>query len=261
MTLTNFILSIFLDAPAAAGASASINASVTDTVTGNDAFIEMIRAVGKVTDNDITTPSVTMTPRGRYVVFPGDTIPETFRPTDKNTLGALDYLSTVYEDNDYYESGYWGLPDLPLEQIVYYGPLPSCGLEDFVTPVSGYVTSDFGYREKFQRFHKGIDLHLCPGDTIRASLPGRVTRTGYERGGYGHFVIIAHSNGVETRYAHLQCSIAKAGDQVTAGQPIALGGSSGNSTGPHLHFEFRYMGKAVDPRSIYNFGQNNGLKP
>ena len=250
-----------MEASASAGASAPHKPLNPDSVTDKNVLTEMIQIIGGQNKDGKTNIT---TSRGQLVLFPGDTIPDTFRTlslpdsvatpvTSKGGLGALDFLSTVYEENDYYETGFWGREDIPLEKTIYSGPLPPCGLEDFKAPVNGRITSEFGYREKFARFHKGIDIHLCPGDTIRAALSGRVSRKGYERGGYGHFIIVSHINGVETRYAHLQCPLVDIDDVIYCGQPIALGGSSGNSTGPHLHFEIRYLGRAVDPRRIYDF--------
>lgn len=217
----------------------------------------MIRIIGgSRTDGNAGRLTNTIS-RDRVILFPGDTIPDEPVKRPANPLGALDYLSTVYEENDYYETGFWGRQEIPFEQAVYSGPLPSNGLEDFVPPIFGRVTSGFGFREEYSRLHKGIDIHLCIGDTVRVAMPGIVVRTGFERGGYGHFVIVSHSNGIETRYAHLKCPLVKADDVLGPHQPIGLGGNSGNSTGPHLHFEIRYMGRAIDPQRIYNFNLGN----
>lgn len=123
---------------------------------------------------------------------------------------------------------------------------------EFVRPVSGRVTSSFGYRPSFGRMHKGVDLRLNVGDTVRAAMSGSVVHVGYDAGGYGNYIVLRHSDGVETRYGHLQHSLVTEGMYVDSGYPIALGGNTGNSTGPHLHFETRVMGIAMDPMMMFN---------
>lgn len=166
--------------------------------------------------------------------------------------GTLDYLSRLYGTHDYYETGGWEDPkaDSSFPNNI---PLPRYDMSDFYRPVWGRITSTYGYRPSFGRIHKGVDLALNEGDTVRAALPGVVSRVGFDAGGYGNFIIIRHDNDMETRYGHLQISLAAPGKTVTAGEAIALGGNSGNSTGPHLHFEARYMGSAVDPESLFDF--------
>ncbi|MCH5236284.1 MAG: peptidoglycan DD-metalloendopeptidase family protein [Muribaculaceae bacterium] len=123
----------------------------------------------------------------------------------------------------------------------------------YYMPCPGYVTSNYGYRRKFRRMHKGIDLKIQKNDTIYAAFDGKVRLTAYERKGYGNYVIIRHPNGLETVYGHLNKSLVKADQVVRAGEPIALGGSTGRSTGPHLHFETRFMGYAINPAAIFDF--------
>lgn len=126
---------------------------------------------------------------------------------------------------------------------------------NMVLPVEGRVTSNFGYRPSFGRMHYGIDLHLQIGDTVRAAGGGVVSRVKVDPPGYGLYVVILHDDELETRYAHLSRSLVNVGDRVFAGDAIGLGGSTGNSTGPHLHFETRRGGEAFDPRLMFNFGQ------
>ena len=120
-------------------------------------------------------------------------------------------------------------------------------------PCPGYVTSNYGYRRKFGRMHKGIDLKIERNDTIYAAFDGKVRLTAYERKGYGYYIIIRHPNGLETVYGHLNKHLVKPDQVVRAGDPIALGGSTGRSTGPHLHFETRFMGYAINPSAIFDF--------
>lgn len=133
-------------------------------------------------------------------------------------------------------------------------------VSEYVAPISGRVTSNYGYRARFRRNHKGIDLALNVGDTVRAAFSGKVRLNRYERGGYGNYVVIRHENGMETVYGHLSKSLVKPNQYVKAGEPIALGGNTGRSTGPHLHFETRYLGIAINPAQIIDFENKTVLR-
>ena len=118
------------------------------------------------------------------------------------------------------------------------------GLCGFSMPVPPVVTSRFGWRDG--RSHNGVDLDLEVWDTVRSAFPG-VVRFADKSGGFGRLVVVRHFNGLETYYAHLHRLKVKAGDEVEAGQTVGLGGSSGHSTGSHLHFETRFKGVPFDP--------------
>lgn len=130
---------------------------------------------------------------------------------------------------------------------------PTLGRADFFRPVPGIITSLYGWRPRFQRIHHGVDLNLQEGDTVRAALSGTVEKIAYDHDGYGHYVVMTHPDGMETLYGHLQYPIVSQGQFIYAGQPIGIGGNSGNSTGPHLHFETRIGGSAVDPILLFDF--------
>ena len=125
----------------------------------------------------------------------------------------------------------------------------------FVMPLEGTmrVTSNYGYRARYRREHKGIDLALRTGDNVRAAFDGKVRIRGYERGGYGNYIVIRHPNGLETVYGHMSRCIAQEGQIVKAGEVIGKGGSTGRSTGPHLHFETRFLGIDINPARIIDF--------
>ncbi|MDR1810025.1 MAG: peptidoglycan DD-metalloendopeptidase family protein [Prevotella sp.] len=124
-------------------------------------------------------------------------------------------------------------------------------LANFTIPTMGYITSNFGKRRR--RMHYGIDLKVQTGDTIYAAFDGKVRLCQYERKGYGYYVVLRHPNGLETVYGHLSRFLVSENDVVKSGDPIALGGSTGRSTGPHLHFEFRFLGKPINPNYIVDF--------
>lgn len=130
---------------------------------------------------------------------------------------------------------------------------PTLGRPDFFRPVPGVITSLFGWRERFHRVHHGVDIALQIGDTVRAAVSGTVDLISYDHDGYGHYVKMSHPDGMETIYGHLQYPIVAQGQFVYAGQPVGIGGNTGNSTGPHLHFETRVGGVAVDPMLIFDF--------
>jgi murein DD-endopeptidase MepM/ murein hydrolase activator NlpD len=121
---------------------------------------------------------------------------------------------------------------------------------DFFFPVPGAITSPFGWREN--KMHKGTDLDLIKGDPVHAAFDG-IVRIAGKHGGFGNVIIVRHYNGLETVYAHLSKMKVKPGQTVLSGQVIGNGGNTGRSTGAHLHFEIRFKGNAVDPRSIINF--------
>lgn len=120
-------------------------------------------------------------------------------------------------------------------------------------PVTGRITSRFGANERVRdHTHKGIDIGAAGGTPIYAAAGGTITYSGWESG-YGYLVIIDHGNGVETYYGHCSKLYVSKGQQVNAGDKIAAVGSTGNSTGNHLHFEIRLNGEQVNPQKyVYN---------
>lgn len=125
-------------------------------------------------------------------------------------------------------------------------------LDQYHCPFQGSVH----YRGKFGirrgRRHQGVDLPLKAGDPVYAAFTGKVRMSKY-LGAFGNLVVIRHDNGLETFYAHLSKRSVEVGDWVNAGDVIGLGGSTGRSTGPHLHFETRYKGFAFDPQWLIDF--------
>ena len=125
-------------------------------------------------------------------------------------------------------------------------------LRGFCMPTpSRVVTSNFGAR--WGRQHKGLDVKVYIGDTIRAAFPGKVRVVRYEARGYGKYVVIRHYNGLETIYGHMSAQLVTEDQEVRAGDPIGLGGNTGRSTGSHLHFETRLCGVALNPALMFDF--------
>ena len=118
-----------------------------------------------------------------------------------------------------------------------------------IRPVSGTITSRFGAGSSIRRSsHTGLDIAAPTGTTVVAAAPGTVTFSGY-KGSYGNMLVISHGNGVQTYYAHCSKLYVSSGTQVSQGQKIAAVGSTGNSTGPHLHLEIRVNGVAYNPQN------------
>ena len=133
---------------------------------------------------------------------------------------------------------------------------PFVGADGFCSPVGASwrekVTSEFGYRKDpftgKTKGHSGMDIAVPTGTSVRAALPGTVTVSKYNAGGYGYYVMIDHGGGLVTLYGHCSKLLATVGQTVLAGDVIALSGSTGRSTGPHLHFEVRVNGERTNPR-------------
>jgi Membrane proteins related to metalloendopeptidases len=123
-------------------------------------------------------------------------------------------------------------------------------LAGYCHPIRNVVTSNFGFRK--WRYHYGIDLRVKRGDSIFCSFDGMVRIARYSKS-YGYFVIVRHYNGLETTYAHLSKLFVKPEQIVKAGELLGWGGSTGRSSGPHLHYELRYLGVPINPNDIVDF--------
>lgn len=164
----------------------------------------------------------------------------------------------VQKDSTIFEK-YWDTEKLFPYKDVEYTSLPKSLVIDLVDSTNGYHTpykpspirSRYGPRRG--RAHQGVDLALKAGEPIYATFSGRVRISQYNRGGYGNLVVIRHDNGLETYYGHLSERMVEPNQWVEAGQVIGLGGSTGRSTGPHLHFETRYYGQSFDPERLIDF--------
>ncbi len=132
---------------------------------------------------------------------------------------------------------------------------PITRLIAFVAPLKGYaINSAFGLRrlagEARARQHKGVDIAAPQGTSVFVACEGEVIRTGYDAGGYGRFIEVRHPNGMSTLYAHLSRIDVARGDRLGSGERIGLVGSTGRSTGPHLHFEVRRDHAQINPTSV-----------
>ena len=163
------------------------------------------------------------------------------RVLDMDEIPADELYGGVW--NSRYVNVYGSLQNIPSQYTV--------DLSNFTMPTLGYTTSNYGHRGR--RMHHGIDLKVQIGDTIYAAFDGKVRLTQFERRGYGNYVVLRHPNGLETVYGHLSKFLVSPDDVVKSGDPIALGGNTGRSTGSHLHFETRFLGKSINPTEIVDF--------
>ena len=169
-------------------------------------------------------------------------------------------LAEDYKNDPEVFNDHWDTTNIHAYNDVELNTLPEAtairlvdSLESYHYPYIGRITSRYGPRRG--RAHQGLDIGLKTGDPIYATFDGKV-RISKAAGDYGNLVVIRHNNGLETYYAHLSQRDVEVGDWVVAGQQIGLGGSTGRSTGPHLHYEVRYKGQSFDPERIIDF--NNG---
>jgi len=165
----------------------------------------------------------------------------------------------VARDRTVFEK-YWNTETLFPYKEVSMAAMPNSVVIELLDSVTGYhcpyqgaVNPRGKYGPRRRRQHQGIDLPLKMGEPIYATFSGRVRISTYNRGGYGNLVIIRHDNGLETYYGHLSERLVEPNQWVEAGQVIGLGGSTGRSTGPHLHFETRYYGQSFDPERLIDF--------
>ena len=135
-------------------------------------------------------------------------------------------------------------------------------ISDLQLPVQAPVSSRFGLRKDpftgRTRFHKGLDLSAPEGMTVVPALPGTVVSARYENG-YGNTVVVRHSGGLLTRYGHLGSIRVKAGDVIDSAAALGTVGSTGRSTGPHLHFEVIRSGERIDPSTLHSLNSHQSI--
>ena len=223
-------------AAAAAADSTEVNRQMPPAVP-----VDPVRTLGKVAAID-TLP--TGNDALRIVLFNDNTW---------RYVLSQDYVqdTTVFADH-------WNTSSIHAYNDVELSSLPEAAaimlvdsLKSYHYPYLGRMSSRYGLRRG--RPHQGVDLPLKTGDPIYAAFDGKVRYSGYNGGGYGNLVVIRHTNGLETYYGHLSERGVEAGDWVVAGQQIGCGGSTGRSSGPHLHFEVRYKGQSFDPERVIDF--------
>ncbi|HET7715324.1 MAG TPA: peptidoglycan DD-metalloendopeptidase family protein [Bauldia sp.] len=193
---------------------------------------ERIAAVLKEVGRDVPAPQEEEAMGGPFIPMPSDPDPETFREGVALVAAQIEHYDSLVETAS-------GLP--------------------LMTPMKGAtITSRFGMRrDPFRRrpaMHTGIDFRAPTGHSARATAAGKVIAAGYSRG-YGYMVEIDHGDGLSTRFAHLSKILVKKGQTVARGDTVGRTGSTGRSTGPHLHYEIRVNGRAIDPMTFIRAGE------
>ena len=174
---------------------------------------------------------------------------DAMREIDPNAIPAEDIYGGVWANNSV--NAYGDLKNAPDSFIV--------DLSNFYMPTIGHMTSNFGRRGS-RRYHYGVDIKAYTGDTIYAAFDGKIRVKDYEGKGYGNYLVVRHVNGLETVYGHLSRFLVKENQNVRSGQPIGLAGNTGRSTGSHLHFETRFLGKPINPNFIIDFKNQTCIK-
>jgi murein DD-endopeptidase MepM/ murein hydrolase activator NlpD len=160
-----------------------------------------------------------------------------------------DYYSLLSMKRDSVIENYAGLENVITEASPYIKNYPT------MRPVSGSISSNFGYRTdplggRNRQYHDAVDISCSNGTNVIATGGGTVLTAKWS-GGYGYFIVIDHGFGIQTAYAHNSKLLVEAGDKVARGDIIAKSGSTGNSTGPHIHYEVRVNGVGVDPKNYF----------
>lgn len=180
------------------------------------------------------------------------------KSTNKDKLGILEKYQTELKE---FTTQELAVKELYKAPVTYYSSTGTASASkgvntsaakielgiSLIRPTSGTITSRFGSR--WGRLHSGLDIGAPKGTPIYAAAGGTVTYSGYNNSGYGNYIIISHGNGIQTLYAHCSELNVTAGTTVSQGQLIGKVGSTGNSTGNHLHFEVRVNGVAQNPQN------------
>lgn len=194
------------------------------------------------------TPSLNRSTTGRFEVGPL-----------KEEIDQIEvHIEQIKGKSELVKQDVWTLYTDLLEKQEILNNTPS------IQPVRGWLSSSFGYRNETiysdhePHFHRGVDIASTEGNPVRASADGKVVYTGYDEHGYGNLVVIDHGYGLKTYYAHLAEIKTKSGKTVQRGEEIGGVGSTGRSTGPHLHYEVRIFDVPVNPEN-YILDQNDFL--
>lgn len=187
-----------------------------------------------------------------YVILYSNNTWSYYRP-NMDVYDDLHVFSTNWIDSHVFAYRNIELKDLPevVDLNVVYNEA------EFFCPYQGRVTHKYGPRGR--RNHNGVDIPLKIGEPVYAAFEGKVRYSKLNTGGFGNLVIIRHKNGLETWYAHLSKRNIEEGEYVKPGQVLGYGGTTGRSTGAHLHFEMRYCDQSFDPEFIIDF-ENGRIK-
>ncbi len=234
-------LFFFLCFPSAAAAKKTgVYHSVSKGVTLYRISLAYKIPVAKLMEaNGLTSPSALKV--GQKIFIPGAKVTLSIAPAQPLSASELKDLENSLENEER------PLPSPGVEKES--GPPPWAGKElDIIWPIQGKINSPFGPRGK--RLHAGIDIASPSYQEVKAAMDGEVILSRRSQKGYGNVVVLQHDLGYTTIYGHMNVIIAKGGEVVRQGQAIGGVGSTGRSTGPHLHFELRHDRRPIDPLPI-----------
>ncbi len=180
---------------------------------------------------------------GQYIMLRSGETPQKIA----RLYGIQEYLLREANPNTEFQAGEWVFVPLPTGILNGFDPAYILSETEFSWPVPSTKKISSGFGRRWGKSHDGIDIPGRKGTHIIAAADGTVTYSGNGLSGYGNLIIIKHSSGIHTVYAHNQSLYAKKGEKVYRGQVIATLGNTGRSSGPHLHFEVRLNNKAVNP--------------
>ena len=218
-------------------------------------FLGTVGAVDRPKNTSTDNQPVNGTASGGAVDRPKNAIADNSRMDKQALESVITRIEECKESNHPAHNLYGIFPDSLVNPYkISVAQMPDSirfDCSDYVAPIENYVTSRFGPRGK--RYHYGIDIKLNVGDTLVSPFDGQVRVTHYDKNGYGYYIVLRHNNGLETVLGHLSGYIVQKDAFVKAGQPIALGGNTGRSTGPHVHFEIRFLGNPINPEKLIDF--------
>ena len=185
--------------------------------------------------------------------------------TGELAISKFDYLTVhvatenlMFPADELYESSWDTVNINPFKNVnITFPDTYPINCQSFSLPIDNEVKITSKYGSRRRSMHTGTDLKVKVGDTIRAAFDGKVRIKSFIRRGYGYHLVLRHPNGLETVYGHLSKFLVTENQIVRAGDPIALGGNTGRSTGSHLHFETRFLGRTINPEEIFDFA--NGV--
>ncbi|MBQ6310420.1 MAG: peptidoglycan DD-metalloendopeptidase family protein [Bacteroidales bacterium] len=218
-------------------------------ITGNtldELYADIYSEIGYVPEVSIPTPDKGTKYEGTFNI--AEYTREVQREEEEDDEDDIDYSDTPEEYNIWTNASI-NPYNVKLSEMT---DTVRIDISSYTSPGYKYVTSEFGGR--WGRLHAGIDLKVFIGDTIRSAFDNGVVRISkFNKRGYGYYVVVRHDNGLETLYGHMSKILVEEGQHLKAGEPVGLGGSTGRSTGPHLHFELRYLGNPINPRDAIDF--------
>lgn len=244
---TLYILLALLLPMMAQGAIKKNRQQIVEKIVHDTIFVEIVEnEYQHIGDTLVLKGDTTELPKYLTIVWGEDTL--FYKGLAPDPVEALDGIPASDLYSDMWQNSRVNPYNTPIDSIKGNVQID---LRGFRLPHPGAVTSPYGPRRN--RYHYGTDLRVAVGDSIRSAWDGVVRIVGWDPRGYGRFVVIRHDNGLETVYGHLSMPLFDENERIYAGEVLGLGGNTGRSTGPHLHFEMRYLGNAFNTARVIDY--------